>query len=82
MEDRKNSSIGIGFHSYKPKSSEGIFPIEILSYENPIKLLQIKGGLSLSRQYSGLRDCIVRRERKSLLLGVGAESVRLLHVHD
>ena len=47
MEDRKNSSIGIGFHSYKSKSSKGIFPIEILSYENPTKFLQTKGGLGL-----------------------------------
>ena len=39
MEDRKNSSIGIGFHSYKPKSFKGIFPIEILSYEIPTRFL-------------------------------------------
>lgn len=36
MEDRKNSFIRIEFHSYKPKSSKGIFPIE--SY--PKKFLQ------------------------------------------
>ena len=54
VKDRKNSSIGIGFHSYKPKSSEGIFPIEILSYENPTKFLQTKGGLTLCMDGSDL----------------------------
>ena len=44
MEDRKNSSIDIGFHTYKPKGSKGIFPIKILSYEIPTKFLQTKGG--------------------------------------
>ena len=46
VKDRKNSSTGLGFHSYKPKESKGIFAIEILSYEILTRFLQIKGGPS------------------------------------
>ena len=41
------SYIGIGIHSYKPKGFKGIFPLQILSYKIPTKILQTKGGLNI-----------------------------------
>ena len=32
-------------HSYKPKGFKGIFPLQILSYRIPTKILQTKGGI-------------------------------------
>lgn len=49
VEDRNQSYVGIGIHSYEPKDYKGKKnPIRILSYRIPMKFIQTKGGLSFS----------------------------------